>query len=102
MAWTPWAFTARSVAKGLELLPDAPKRIIACGGGRKNPALIAALSTACGLRLETAEEVGWNGDLIEAQAFAYLAVRSLKGLALSYPGTTGVPVPTAGGQLHRP
>ena len=95
-------FTAQSAAKGLELLPARPLRIIACGGGRKNPTLMAALSAACGLTVETAEDLGWNGDLIEAQAFGFLAIRSLKGLPLSYPGTTGVGAPTPGGVLNEP
>jgi anhydro-N-acetylmuramic acid kinase len=95
-------FTAGSVARGLEILPERPKRVIACGGGRRNPVLLQAIATALDLPVETAEEASWQGDFIEAQAFAYLAVRSLKGLALSYPGTTGVAEPTRGGVLHTP
>ena len=53
-----------------------------------------------GLPVEPVEAVGWDGDAIEAQAFGFLAVRSLRGLPLSLPSTTGVPVPTTGGQLH--
>jgi len=49
----------------------------------------------------TGAGLGWDGDALEAQAFAFLAVRSLKGLPLSFPGTTGVPRPMTGGVLHR-
>jgi anhydro-N-acetylmuramic acid kinase len=50
----------------------------------------------------TAEDAGWRGDFLEAEAFAYLAVRSVRGLPLSLPSTTGVPYPMTGGRLHRP
>jgi anhydro-N-acetylmuramic acid kinase len=60
-----------------------------------------ALSTALGAPVETVESVGWNGDVLEAQAFAYLAVRSRYGLPLSLPETTGVAKPTTGGTFHK-
>jgi len=63
---------------------------------------MAALSARLGARVRTAEEAGWRGDDLEAEAFAYLAVRSRRGLPLSYPGTTGVPAPLCGGALHEP
>jgi anhydro-N-acetylmuramic acid kinase len=61
---------------------------------------MAGLSALTGVPVEPVEAVGWDGDAIEAQAFGFLAVRSLRGLPLSVPSTTGVPVPTTGGQLH--
>ena len=94
--------TAAAVAAGLAHLPAAPRRWLATGGGRHNPALMAALALELGCAVEPVEAVGWDGDALEAQAFGYLAVRSLRGLPLSYPGTTGVPAPQTGGRLHRP
>lgn len=71
------------------------------GGGRHNPALMAALFRALSAPVEAVEAVGWDGDALEAQAFAYLAVRSLEGLPLSFPGTTGATAPVRGGRLFR-
>jgi anhydro-N-acetylmuramic acid kinase len=95
------AFTARAVALGRDILPAPPRRWLVTGGGRRNPAVMAALAEALGERVEPVEEAGWDGDMLEAQAFAYLAVRSLAGLPLSLPGTTGVVRPTCGGRLDR-
>jgi anhydro-N-acetylmuramic acid kinase len=95
------AFTAQAVALALAHMPAAPQGWLVTGGGRRNPALMAALREALKVAVRPVEEVGWNGDALEAQAFAYLAVRSLAGLPLSYTGTTGVPRPTSGGVLHR-
>ena len=100
-AATLTAFTARSVALGLALLPAPPKRLIVAGGGRRNPTLMAMLGADCGLVPEPIEALGWNGDATEAEGFAYMAVRSLGGLPISFPGTTGVPAPLTGGVLHR-
>ncbi|NBC20712.1 MAG: anhydro-N-acetylmuramic acid kinase [Alphaproteobacteria bacterium] len=97
-AATLTAFSARAVAFAIEHLPEKPARLIACGGGRHNPALMDALREAVPCPVATAEDVGWRGDSIEAQAFALLAVRSLRGLAISWPGTTGVPRPLTGGR----
>ena len=101
-AATLTAFTARSLALSLPLLPEAPRLAIACGGGARNPTLMAALTAAFPCPVETAASVGWNGDAIEAQAFAYLAVRVLEGLPLSFPSTTGAPRPLTGGIVSRP
>ena len=98
-AATLTAFTAHSVARALAHLPVPPARWLVAGGGRHNPTLMAALATALGAPVDPVEAVGWNGDAIEAEAFAYLALRSLTGLPLSLPETTGVPVPTTGGVL---
>lgn len=95
------AFTAASVARARAILPAAPRQWLVTGGGRHNPALMAALRAALGVPVEPVESVGWNGDALEAQAFAYLAVRSLAGLPLSLPMTTGVPRPMPGGRLDR-
>jgi anhydro-N-acetylmuramic acid kinase len=101
-AATLTAITAATVAAGLAHLPSAPKRWLVCGGGRHNPVLMAALQARLAVAVDPIEAIGWDGDLIEAQAFAFMAVRSLHGLALSFPGTTGVKQPTTGGVLNRP
>lgn len=100
-AATLTAFTAESVRRACRFLPALPRRWLVCGGGRCNPALMAALSQRLAARVEAVEAVGWDGDALEAQAFAYLAVRSRQGLPLSWPGTTGVPTPMTGGRLYR-
>ncbi|AGH48493.1 MULTISPECIES: anhydro-N-acetylmuramic acid kinase [Sphingomonas] len=100
-ATTLTAFTALTVERGLRLLPSAPKRLIVAGGGRHNATLMAMLGEACGLRPEPIEALGWNGDATEAEGFAYMAVRSLKGRPISFPGTTGAPEALAGGVLHK-
>ena len=94
------AFTARSVARGLEHLADRPRRWLVTGGGRHNPTLMAFLSDALGAPVAPVESEGWQGDALEAQAFGFLAVRSLRGLPLSVPATTGVPRPMTGGRFH--
>jgi anhydro-N-acetylmuramic acid kinase len=98
------AFTAASVARALDWLPDPPARWLVCGGGRRNPALMAAIAKALGdgVTVEPVERVGWNGDALEAQAFGLLAVRSLRDLPLSWPTTTGCPEPTSGGVFWTP
>ncbi len=93
------AFTARAVAKALDFAPARPKRWIVAGGGTRNRELFRLLRDHLQADVTTADEVGWSAAFMEAQAFAYLAVRSLNGLPLTYPGTTGVPEPTMGGVL---
>lgn len=96
------AFTAASVAAVRGHLPEAPRRWLVTGGGRHNPAIMTALGAALGVTVDPVEAVGWDGDAMEAQAFAYLAARSLRGLPLSLPSTTGVPLPMPGGRITRP
>lgn len=100
-AATLTAFTAASVAAAVAHLPVPPRRWLVTGGGRHNPVLMAALAERLAVPVEPVEAVGWDGDALEAQAFAYLALRSLDGLPLSLPGTTGAKQPTTGGVLHR-
>jgi anhydro-N-acetylmuramic acid kinase len=96
------AFTVRAVADSLPRI-GTPKRLLVCGGGRLNRALMAGLAQALpDVIVSPVESVGWRGDALEAEAFGYLAVRSLKGLPLSLPTTTGVPEPMPGGVLARP
>jgi anhydro-N-acetylmuramic acid kinase len=95
-------FTAASVGLGLARLPERPKRLIVCGGGRKNTDLLTRISAACGVPAVPAEAVGWRGDLIEAEAFAVLAARTARGLPISWPGTTGVKQAMSGGRVVGP
>ncbi|MCX5493506.1 anhydro-N-acetylmuramic acid kinase [Kaistia dalseonensis] len=95
------AFTAESIARAVALAGGAD-RIIVCGGGAHNPAILRLLAKASAAEVSTADDLGWSGDFMEAQAFAYLAARSLAGLPLSFPETTGVPYPMPGGVLERP
>jgi anhydro-N-acetylmuramic acid kinase len=76
--------------------------LIVCGGGRHNPAIMAALPLRAAVRATPAEALGWRGDAIEAECFAFLAMRVLRGLPISFPGTTGAPRPLTGGRLARP
>ena len=91
--------TAAAVAAARRHFPAPAREWLVCGGGRHNPALMAALARRLGAPVRPVEAVGWNGDALEAQAFAYLAVRSAAGLPLSLPSTTGVPRPMPGGRL---
>jgi len=94
------AFTARAAAA--TPWPEPPRRVLVTGGGRHNPAIMAALRRAFPCPVEPVESVGWNGDALEAQCFAHLAARVLHGLPLSFPGTTGVAAPCPGGRITRP
>jgi anhydro-N-acetylmuramic acid kinase len=98
-AATLTAFTARSIARAESEFPAPVTRWLVCGGGRHNRALMAALADALTAPVEAVEAADWDGDALEAQAFAYLAMRSLRGLPLTFPMTTGVPHPLTGGQL---
>jgi anhydro-N-acetylmuramic acid kinase len=96
------AFTTSAVGRALDLLPTRPERLIVCGGGRHNPAIMAMLPKRARVEALPAEAVGWRGDAIEAECFALLAVRVLRGLPISFPTTTGVPRPLTGGRIARP
>ena len=99
-AATLTAFTAAAVSQGTCYLAAAPRRWLVCGGGRKNLSILEALRQRLDAAVEPVESVGWDGDALEAQAFAFLAVRSKLELPLSLPQTTGVSRPLTGGQLH--
>src|SRR6185503_8786568 len=102
-AATLTALTAASVARVVEVLPRAPTSWIAAGGGARNPTLMRMLAERLApASTETADQVGWSADALEAQAFAFLAVRSLKSLPLTFPSSTGAPRPMNGGVLIRP
>lgn len=96
------AFTVETVGLGLDLSGIRPARVIVTGGGRKNPTLMRGLAERCGVPVAPVESVGWNGDALEAQAFAFMAVRSQLNLPISFPGTTGIGAPMTGGRLAQP
>ncbi|MCK6453593.1 MAG: anhydro-N-acetylmuramic acid kinase [Alphaproteobacteria bacterium] len=100
-AATLTAFTARSVKLAERHFPAQVRRWIVTGGGRHNPALMAALAAELSAPVVGAEAVGWDGDALEAQAFAHLALRAVRGLPISLPTTTGVPRPMTGGRIVR-
>ncbi len=95
------AFTKSAIMLANVWFPSSPKRYIVCGGGRHNPAIMSSLHDGK-LLFQTAEDVSLNGDSIEAEAWAYLAVRSQKKLPLSFPMTTKVAKPMSGGVLALP
>jgi anhydro-N-acetylmuramic acid kinase len=101
-AATLTAVSAAAVAHAITVLPRPPSGWIVAGGGTRNPTLMRMLAERLApAKVETAGDVGWSADALEAQAFAYLAVRSLKGLPNTFPTTTGVPRPIAGGVIAR-
>lgn len=99
-AATLTAFTAASIAASIPHFPQRPERWIVCGGGRRNPVLLSMLRRYLGNKVLTAEDVHWRGDDLEAEAFAFLAVRALRGFPLSLPATTGAPRAMTGGTYH--
>mgnify|MGYP001215666849 CR=1 FL=1 len=101
-AATLTAFTAAAVARGLEIAGYEPARLIVCGGGRHNLALMEALQKQTGVAVQNCDALGWAGDALEAEAFAWLAVRHCLGLPTSVPQTTGVSSPIVGGRKYNP
>jgi anhydro-N-acetylmuramic acid kinase len=102
-AATLTALTAEAIARIVPLLPRVPKSWIVAGGGARNLTMLRMLRERLApATVEAADALGWSADAIEAQAFGFLAARGLKGLPLSYPATTGVPIPMTGGVIARP
>jgi anhydro-N-acetylmuramic acid kinase len=102
-AATLTAITAASVAAIVKLLPMAPQTWIVAGGGAQNITLLRMLGQRLApATIETASAAGWNSDSVEAQAFAYMAVRYLRGLPITFPTTTGVTKAMLGGVLVKP
>ncbi|UZD71297.1 anhydro-N-acetylmuramic acid kinase [Brucella sp. JSBI001] len=98
-AATLTAFTTSAVGKALDILPRRPKRLAVSGGGRRNPTMMHMLVERAKVELVPVETLGWRGDAVEAECFAFLAVRALRSLPISFPSTTGVPEPMTGGKL---
>src|SRR5262249_12533854 len=92
-AATLTAFTAAAIAASRANMPQQPGTWVICGGGRKNKTLMSMIAERVENAVIPAEAAGFDGDAIEAQAWAYLAVRSLQGRPITFPGTTGVPRP---------
>lgn len=101
-AATATAVVAASIAKAIALLPKKPAMLIVAGGGARNATLLTMLRERAAVPVKTANEIGWSGDALEAQAFAFLAIRTLKGLPITFPSTTGVPKPLTGGVIAKP
>jgi anhydro-N-acetylmuramic acid kinase len=102
-AATLTALTSASIARIATMVPRAPRSWIVVGGGANNPTMMRMLAERVRpARVERAADLGWQGDAIEAQAFGFLAIRSLMGLPLTFPTTTGVPAPLTGGVLAKP
>ena len=100
-AATLTAMTAAAIARAAEHFPAPGRRWLVTGGGRHNPALMDELARRLPVPVAPVEAVGWDGDALEAEAFAYLALRSRDGLPISLPSTTGVARPMTGGRLFR-
>ncbi|MDJ0860103.1 MAG: anhydro-N-acetylmuramic acid kinase [Dinoroseobacter sp.] len=96
------ACSAAAVAAGLAMCPEPPERVFLCGGGRRNPVLSEMIALYASTEVEDVDVLGFDGDMLEAQAFAYLAVRVLNGLPTSAPGTTGVRAAVGGGVVSDP
>src|SRR5216684_405646 len=102
-AATLTAFTAEAIARIVPQLPKEPRSWIVAGGGARNLTMLRMLRERLApATVEAADALGWSADAIEEQAFGFLAARGLKGLPLSYPATTGVPMPMTGGVIARP
>jgi anhydro-N-acetylmuramic acid kinase len=102
-AATLTGFTAAAIARIVPHLPKAPQSWVVAGGGARNLTMLRMLRERLApATVEAADALGWSTDAIEAQAFGFLAARGLKGLPLSYPATTGVPIPMTGGIIARP
>lgn len=95
-------FTVQAIMRAHEWFPQAPNTMIVSGGGAKNPIMMAHLQTVSSIVPQIASDLGWDDVFIEANAFAYLAARHLRGLPISYPGTTSVPEPMTGGEIAHP
>jgi anhydro-N-acetylmuramic acid kinase len=95
-----WACAA-AIAAAVGYMPQPPTAWLVCGGGAKNPSIIKSIENISNISVEQCPSE-WTGDMVEAQAFGFLAARSLRGLPLSFPTTTGVPAPLQGGRLFTP
>ena len=101
-AATLTAMCAAGVAEAMQHCPRPPTRVLVTGGGRMNPVLMQMLTVSLDCPVVPVEDIGLNGDMLEAQAFAYLAVRVARGLPTSCPGTTGVRAAVGGGTVSVP
>ena len=101
-AATMTAMAAAAVMQAMQFCPSPPERLLVTGGGRHNPVMMQMLRAGLDCPVDPVEAVGLDGDMLEAQAFAYLAVRVARGLPTSCPSTTGVRAAVGGGEISRP
>ncbi len=101
-AATLTAMCAAGVAEAMQHCPQVPSQVLVTGGGRQNPVLMQMIAVSLDCSVAPVEEIGLDGDMLEAQAFAYLAVRVARRLPTSCPGTTGVRAAVGGGTVSRP
>ena len=102
-AATLTAFIGEALAEAIKFLPTKPEILILTGGGTFNPTLVLDIKKRLPhIRIETAAEFGWDKNTLSAWGYGFLAVRSLFGLPISYPATTGVSEPVSGGLMHMP
>jgi len=94
-------FTVQSILQSLTQLPDKPHGLYVAGGGRHNKYMMERLNAALDYAVEPVETLGWDGDMLEAQGFGYMAIRSLLGLSITLPSTTGISEPMTGGVLYK-
>ena len=94
-------FTVQSNLKSATFFPEPVKSVFVTGGGRHNATIMGAMHRGFGVPVRSVNELGWNGDVLEAEGWAYFAVRSLLGKPITLPTTTGVPRPLTGGTLHK-
>jgi anhydro-N-acetylmuramic acid kinase len=93
---------AAAVGQAIKSCPRPPECIFVTGGGRRNPTMMSMIAQVSDVPIAPIEDAGFDGDMLEAQAFAFLAVRVAKGLPTSAPGTTGVAAAIGGGTVSRP
>jgi anhydro-N-acetylmuramic acid kinase len=96
------AAAATAVALGAEHFPAPVSQLLVTGGGRRNPVLMEMIAQGLGVPVAPVESAGLDGDMLEAQAFAHLAVRVTRGMPTSFPGTTGVAAAIGGGEVSAP
>ena len=93
-------FTVGSIQKGIEILPSLPKKIVIMGGGQHNKHLMKKVKSLLPINIVGANQIGINGDYVEAEMIAYLAMRKLAKKPITFPNTTGVKSPCIGGEVH--
>lgn len=101
-AATLTAFVAHSIASAVRFFPQPPVQWILTGGGTFNPSLVRMIKECIPQKVLIASDLGWDKDSLEAQAYGFLAARSLNSLPITFPGTTGVSEPLSGGLIHYP
>ncbi len=92
--------TASTIVHSIDQLPSMPAVIVVCGGGALNKVIMSDLQSMAiqiGTKVITAEQAGLSAGAMEAEAFAYLAIRAKLGEPLTYPKTTGCSKPVTGG-----